>query len=136
MQIFNGNNQNQNVCKAVCALALDDIFGSVDSTMQDRGTIAFSVPLEKIQSYQSQLPADHPFGAHTIQEYSYLEVIGTLVELLAYPKFANFYGGWMVADGTHFLKTHVTLKKDLPTGPTLVFIPESPVLTFSEISEA
>jgi len=136
MQIFNGNKQNQNVCKAVCALALDDIFGRVDHFMQDRGTIAFSVPLEQIHGYQSQLPDDHPFGAHTIQEYSYLEVIGTIVELLAYPKFHNFYGGWMVADGTNFLKTHVTLKKDLPTGPTLVFIPESPVLSFLEIMES
>lgn len=133
MVIFNNVKYQQNICMFACSKALDEIFNAADDKIQDRGAIAFSVPLSYIHKAVEELPEGNTFGNHSITEYNFNEVVETLNTLVNVGKFANFYGAWIVADGTEYLKKHVHLKQDIPTEPTIVFIPEPAVIKLDEL---
>lgn len=115
------------------ARKVEEIFSQVDQHMQRNGTIAFTVPMDKFFANGSDVEIVCGQGAMVDHHWDEAETTACINHVLASPEFANWFGGWMVSDGTEYMKKHAVLKSEIPDQKIFIFIPEIPVLSLKQI---
>ncbi|AXG66701.1 hypothetical protein JA13_298 [Dickeya phage vB_DsoM_JA13] len=115
------------------ARKVEEIFSQVDQHMQRNGAIAFTVPMDEFFANGSDVEIVCGQGAMVDHLWDEAETTACINRVLASPEFANWFGGWLVADGTEYMKKHAVLKSEMPDQKIFVFIPEIPVLSLKQI---
>ena len=115
------------------ARKVEEVFSQVDQHMQRNGAIAFHIPMIEFYANANDVRIVFGDGAMVDHQWDEAETTNCINRVLASPEFANWFGGWMVADGTEYMKKHAVLKSDIPEQKIFIFIPEIPVLSLQQI---
>lgn len=115
------------------ARKVEEVFSQVDPHMQRNGQIAFSVPMIEFYANSTDVEIVCGKGAMVDHQWDEAETTACINRVLSSAEFSNWFGGWMVADGTEYMKKHAVLKSDMPDQNIFIFIPEIPVLSLQQI---
>lgn len=119
----------------VAARKTEEIFSQTDKIFNDRGAMAFSVPMSAFVPTYNDICCVAGAGANVDHQFDEATMTACINQVLADSYFTNWFGAWMVADGTHYMKHHAHLKEDVPTEKVFLFIPEIPAMPLGKILE-
>lgn len=115
------------------ARKVEEVFSQADHHFQSKGAIAFAVPMIDFLANQTDVAIVFGHGVMVDHQWNEAETTACINRVLADGRFTNWFGSWMVADGTEYMKANAILKADMPNQKVYVFIPDIPVLPLAKI---
>lgn len=117
------------------ALKVEEIFSKADSVFQSRGTINFYIPCEEFVPNYSHIYEVAGQGVWIEYNYNENEIREAIETVLKDPNFVNYFGSWVVANGTDYVKRNVQLKADIPVSNVFLFMFDQPIVSYVNILE-